>query len=116
MGSFTYTTGASDVDLIGLGNANFSLMKFKAGVGDYMLDFSGTLQRDATVEIGSGLSNIQIIVPVGVPVVVYVDDTLASVTASGDWVKGGEEYSQTGNGPTLTIYVDIGAGFLSLKN
>lgn len=116
MGSFTYTTGASDVDLIGLANANFSLMKFTAGVGNYLLDFSGTLQRDATVNISSGLSNIQIIVPVGIPVVVYVDDTLASVTASGSWVKGGEAYSQAGSGPTLTIYVEIGAGFLSLKN
>ncbi len=116
MGSFTYTTGASDVDLIGLGNANFSLMKFKAGVGDYVLDFSGILQRDATVEIDSGLSNIQIVVPEGVPVVLYVDDALASVTASGNWVKGGESYTQAGNGPTLTIYVDLGAGFLTLKN
>ena len=116
MGSFTYTTGASDVDLLGLGNANFSLMKFKAGVGDYMLDFSGALQRDATVEIGSGLSNIQIVVPEGVPVVLYVDDTLASVTASGNWVKGGDSYTQAGNGPTLTIYIDIGAGIVTLRN
>ena len=62
------------------------------------------------------MSNIQIVVPVGVPVLLYVDDTLAKVTASGNWVKGGEAYSQAGNGPTLTIYIDIGAGFLTLKN
>lgn len=47
----------------GLANARFEVMTFKAGVGSYMLDFSGELRRDGEVNIESGLSTVTIIVP-----------------------------------------------------
>jgi len=43
---FRYETGASQVKLAGLGNANFSTMIMSSGAGDYTLDFAGRLQRD----------------------------------------------------------------------
>lgn len=117
MGSFRFTTGASNVDLIGLGNANFSLLEFRGGAGDYTIDFSGQLQRDATVEIDAALSNIVIIVPEGVPAVVAVEGGLNNVNAHGSWAGGGgTNFVLAGTGPTLTIQIDIGAGNLDLRN
>jgi hypothetical protein len=116
MSSFRITTGASDVELMGLANANFSLMDFEAGVGDYLLDFSGTLLRDASVDVNTAVSNVTIIVPEGVNAQVRVNGTLNNVTPKGAWVGEGEFFEMTGEGPSLTIDIDIGAGTLSLEN
>ena len=49
MSVLRYETGASNVEMSGLANANFNTLTFQSGAGDYTLDFSGQLQRDATV-------------------------------------------------------------------
>jgi hypothetical protein len=90
MSTFTYNTGASDVKITGLANANFSLLDFSAGAGDYTLDFSGELQRDASIKIESGLSNLIIIVPEGVNAVVTVESGLSNVNAGSGWERSGE--------------------------
>lgn len=116
MSSLRITTGVSDLEMTGLANANFSLMDFEAGAGDYLLDFSGALVRDATVDIKTAVSNLSVVVPAGVPTIVRVDGTLNNVVAKDAWVTDGESYVLAGNGPTLTINIDIGAGTLSLEN
>lgn len=116
MGSFRLTTGASNTDLLGLGNANFSLLEFRSGAGDYTLDFSGQLQRDATVKIDAALSNIVIIVPAGVPALVEIEGGLNNITAEGTWSGSETTFTQSGAGPSLTIQIDIGAGNLILRN
>ena len=63
MNLFRYETGASLVTLTGLANANFSLFEFSGGAGNYTLDFSGELNRDATVSITTGLGNLRIVIP-----------------------------------------------------
>lgn len=114
MSTFTYNTGASDVKIIGLANANFSLFDFSSGAGDYTLDFSGELQRDASVKIETGLSNIILVVPEGVDAVVRVEGGLSNVNATSGWERSGAEYRQEGDGLTLTIVVEMGAGNLTL--
>jgi len=116
MSQFHYTTGASKVDLIGLSNANFSLMKFEGGAGEYTFDFSGTLQRDATVEIDAALSNLKVIIPEGIPTTLKIEGSLSNVNARGQWAGGASTYSLAGNGPTLTIEIKLGAGNLELSN
>lgn len=114
MSTFTYNTGASDVKITGLANANFSLLDFSAGAGDYTLDFSGELQRDASIKIESGLSNLIIIVPEGVNAVVTVESGLSNVNAGSGWERSGEDYIQKGEGPMLTFVIEMGAGNLTL--
>ena len=114
MSTFTYNTGASDVKITGLANANFSLLDFSAGAGDYTLDFSGELQRDASIKIESGLSNLIIIVPEGVSAVVTVESGLSNVNAGSGWERSGSDYVQEGEGPTLTFVIEMGAGNLTL--
>jgi hypothetical protein len=116
MSEFRYSTGASDVTLEGLANANFNTLVFNAGAGNYTLDFSGDLQRDATVSIDSGFSDIALVIPEGVNAVVTVDGALADVGFGDGWVKNGNTYTQTGEGPTLTIIVNIGAGNINIRN
>lgn len=114
MSAFTYESGASNVKIIGLANANFSLFDFSAGAGDYTLDFSGELQRDASVKVESGLSNLIIVVPEGVAAEVRVEGGLSNVNTTSGWERSGDSYRQTGEGPTLTFVIEMGAGNLTL--
>jgi len=96
MDTLRYDTGASQATLTGLANANFREMDFRSGAGDYRLDFSGDLQRDADVSIKSGLSSIVIIVPEGTQATVHFDGGLTNVDRSGDWRMSGGVYSHPG--------------------
>jgi hypothetical protein len=62
MSLLRYETGASDVKLTGLANANFSTLTFSGGAGNYTLDFGGELQRDAVVTIDAGLGNVTVVI------------------------------------------------------
>lgn len=114
MTAFRYTTGASNVKMEGLANANFSLLDFSAGAGDYTLDFSGQLKRDASVKIETGFSNLIIIIPENVNAVVTVKEGLSNVNAGPNWRRSGNIYKQSGEGPTLTFVIEMGAGNLTL--
>lgn len=117
MSSLRYETGASDVTLTGLGNANFDNMIFRSGAGDYLLDFTGTLQRDAEAEVRSGISQVSLAVPEEMNVVVIFSGGLTNIDTTGNWQKSGdEEYTHQGSGPTLTIRVEMGAGSLRLSS
>jgi hypothetical protein len=116
MSTFRYETGASNIKLKGLANANFDIMDFSAGAGDYTLDFSGDLQKDASIKVESGLSNVIIVVPEGVNAVVTVDSGASNVNAVSNWTQNGNKYVQKGEGPTLTFIVEMGAGNLTLSN
>ena len=116
MNSMRITTGASTVKMHHLANANFSLLDFDGGGGTYVLDFSGNMQRDASVEVDVGLSMLEIIVPEGVPAQVTVNGTLNDVNAYGDWKGDGTSFSQKGNGPGLDITINTNAGTLKLAN
>jgi hypothetical protein len=109
-----YETGASDVKMSGLGNANFNMLDFSAGVGDYTLDFSGELQGDASVKISSGMSNIIIVIPEDVNAVVRVDSGASNISAGSNWNQNGNVYKQKSEGPTLTFVIEIGAGNVTL--
>jgi hypothetical protein len=114
MSTFRYETGASDVKMTGLANANFSMFDFSSGAGDYTLDFTGDLQRNASVKVSSGLSNIIIVIPETVNAVVTVDGGASNVSAGSNWGISGNVYKQKGEGPTLTFVVEIGAGNVTL--
>jgi hypothetical protein len=116
MDTLRYITGASNVKLNGLANANFASMIFRSGAGDYTLDFSGSLQRDAVVTIESGISQVVIVIPIGTPASVNFNGGLTSVTKSSQWSQSGNTYTQPGEGPKLTINVDMGAGNLELRS
>lgn len=116
MHAFRYETGASNISLEKLGNANFQTMLFQSGAGNYTLDFSGTLRREASIFIETGLSRLVISVPQETPAVVQFEGPLSKVTAKGSWKQVGGEYIQEGQGARLTFTVETKAGTVILQN
>jgi hypothetical protein len=115
MSHLSYSTGASEVTLRDLANANFSTFDFDGGAGSYTLDFSGELQRDATINIDSGLSELILIVPDGVDATVTIEGGLTDINTGNGWSQSGGTYSHEGSGPALTIKINMGAGSVTLK-
>jgi hypothetical protein len=115
MHHLTYKTGASQVKLIGLANANFEELTFESGAGDYTLDFTGKLQRDATVTVKSGVSQVTVVVPTGMSVRVNNQAGVSGIDTSGAWTTNGNTYTTEGSGHTLTINVNMGVGSLKLE-
>lgn len=116
MSILRYETGASTVTLNGLANANFSTLIFSGGAGNYTLDFSGELQRDATINIEAGFGDVNIIIPEGVNTRVTVESAAVDINHNSNWSQNGNLYSQTGEGYTLTIIVKMAAGSLSIND
>ena len=116
MSEFSYTTGASDVTLNGLANANFKTFVFNSGAGNYNIDFSGALQRDATASIDSGLSDLTVLIPGKMNAIVTIDSALANVTVPKGWSQSAKIYTQPGKGPTLTVIINMGAGDISIRS
>lgn len=116
MDMLRYNTGASTVTLTGLANANFDDMSFDGGAGTYTLDFSGELQRDATVNVKAGVCTLTIIIPEGTAARINLDGGLTTVKTEGTWSASNDTYETSGTGPQLTINIDLGAATLTLIN
>jgi hypothetical protein len=116
MKTLRYETGASDISLRELANANFETMIFQSGAGNFDLDFSGELQDDATVFIESGLSSLTVTIPEGTSATITVESGLTNITTQGSWERTGDEYSTSGEGPSLDITIEMNAGNLILRN
>jgi hypothetical protein len=116
MNLFRYNTGASSVSLKHLGNANFSSMILECGAGNYTLDFSGGVLRDASVVIKTGVSNVIVTIPAGMAAQVTVRGGMSNVTFPSSWIKNGDTYTQKGSGAMLTIDIDSGAGNVQITD
>jgi hypothetical protein len=116
MSILRYSTGASDVKLSGLANANFSTLTFSGGAGNYTLDFSGELQQNAVITVDSGFGNLSLIIPDNVSAKVTVEGAAVNINHGSSWSQNGKEYAQQGDGPTLTIVVNMAAGNLLIGN
>lgn len=111
-----YETGASNIRLHGLGNANFSTMVFKGGAGNYDIDFSGGLKRDGTASITCGLGDLTLRFPAGMSVQLTLQGGLHNVNVGSGWTRNGDVFTQGGSGPILTLLVDMSAGNLTITD
>lgn len=116
MSILRYQTGASNVKLTGLANANFSMLTFSGGAGNYTLDFSGELQRDAVVTIEAGFGDMSLVIPEDVNAVVTVEGAALNVNHSSGWAQNGQKYTQKGSNSTLTVVVKMSAGNLVITD
>ncbi|MBS3751418.1 MAG: hypothetical protein KGY39_07950 [Anaerolineales bacterium] len=116
MHAFRYETGASNITMEKLGNANFQTMLFESGAGNYHLDFSGSIQQDTSIFIETGLSRLKITVPEGTPAVAQFEGPLSKVSGKGNWQQMGDEFLQEGQGPKLNFTIQTKAGTVILQN
>jgi len=89
-------------------------MSFEGGAGSYTLDFDGKLQQDFNVHISSGVSSFKVIVPSTTACKVVMTGAMNSVNTHGAWTVSDQTYSLPGEGPLLTITVELGVGSLEL--
>ncbi len=109
-----YETGASNVSLSGLANANADSIEFRSGAGNYTLDFGGDLLRNTQMHVRSGISKVTIYVPENSNVTVELHRWFSNVNTTGNWQKSGRAYSYSGGGANLDINVEMGAGNVDL--
>ena len=115
MSVLSYKTGASNVTLKNLANANFASLVFESGAGNYTLDFGGKLQRDGSVNVRSGMSNLTLVIPANLSATVKVSSGLSNVQFPSGWSKTGDTYTQKGTGPALIIVIEMGAGNVQIS-
>ena len=111
---FTYKTGASKVTMYGLAHANFKNMLFESGAGTYTLDFGGTLRQDANVTVKSGFSDLSIIIPIGMKATIVNAGKISNISTTGKWTVDNNAYQTDGDGPVVTIQVEMAVGNLQL--
>jgi hypothetical protein len=116
MSVFRYETGASNVELTGLANANFSTLIFNGGAGNYTLNFSGELGQDATARVETGFGDLMLVIPENVDARVTVEGGAINVNHSSGWGQSNRTYTQDSSGPTLTILVKMGAGNVTISD
>ncbi|MCX6067109.1 MAG: hypothetical protein NT121_15365, partial [Chloroflexi bacterium] len=118
MSILSYKTGASNVTLKNLGNANFSALVFESGAGNYTLDFGGSLKRDGSVNVRSGMSNLTLVIPTGTAASIKVSSGLSNVEVPSEWshAPDSDTYTQKGTGPELTIVIEMGAGNVQISH
>ncbi len=115
MSSLVYKTGASQVSIVGIGNANVSDVTFNSGAGAYSLDFTGALQQDILCTIKTGVSDLKLILPKDVHSIITVTGGLGNVNATGAWNITGSTYENGTGSPTIEIQVDMALGNLVLS-
>jgi hypothetical protein len=115
MEQLRYRTGASKVELVGLGNANAAEIVFEGGTGAYTLDFSGELSQDTKVQIKSGVSQVVLIIPEEMPARIEITGGLNNITPHGTWSIRDGVYEKSGSGARLLIEIQMGVGSLELN-
>ena len=66
--------GASSIELVSVGNANFDEFTFSGGVGSFEIDLRGKYDGESEVEIEIGLGSADIILPRDVAVQIETED------------------------------------------
>lgn len=116
---FEVSAGASELTIIGLGNARFQKLDFDGGVGDFTLDFSGDFDGDHYADISIGLGSVEIRFPPELGVRVHEDGVLSSVDFDPDLEEVSDGIWESSNYRTaknrLVIDLSIGMGSAELK-
>lgn len=113
-------TGLSKFKGYGLCNANFDRLKFEGGVGSYLLDFSGALDKEVDVDIQVGLGSMTISIPEYIGAKVYYEKSwVASIDLPNDFKEEEENnyfsknyYNTNGK---INLHIEAGLGSVKIK-
>lgn len=111
--------GVSDFKCSGLGNANFEKMSFSGGVGQFIIDFRGELQHNASAVVSVAVGRLTILVPQNIGVkVISRPSLLSSLSIDSGFKKMGDSYVNPAYGKTkreLTIEIEKVIGDVMIK-
>ncbi len=79
----TFSAGAAEVSLIGLGNSRCAEIVFEGGVGKVLLDFSGAASSNTHAEVKMTVGGITLRLPRATGVRITMDKFLSSFEAAG---------------------------------
>jgi len=119
MSTLDVSSGASGIELRNLANANLASLKLEGGAASYRLDFAGTLRRDAQVQITTGVSSVDLLIPSATAAKVSSEATMGSVNAGdgftrtqgGYWTRAAVE----GQTPVINVRASVTLGSLQLR-
>lgn len=115
MDHITLDTGASRIEILGVGNASPETMRVRGGVGDISVDLTGEWARSADISVRAGAGALTLRLPDGVGVEVETRGGLANVEAYGLRQMGGT-YTNDAYGETeIELHVDIIAGVGNIR-
>lgn len=111
--------GAVGMDMKNLANANFAEMIVEGGAAAYKFDFGGTVSRDCTARISTGMSSVEIRVPAATAAKVNIKTVLGSLDIGDGYTKkeGGfwTEAAVAGKTPVLNVSASMSLGTLAIK-
>jgi hypothetical protein len=112
-------TGLGKMEVRGLANAPFQEVNFSGGLGSAVLDFSGSLRRDMTVNLDVGMGSLTLRIPKSFGIKVRHEENLFSKSefAGLEQVSENTWYSENwqeakGN---LTLILSVGMGSVKLE-
>ena len=115
MGQLALDTGASKLDVIGIGHAGPDEMIVQGGVGDITLDFTGDWPHSSEARITSGVGSIALRLPDDVGVRVSVEGGLTNVETSG-LRRSGDDYVNDAFGEAETeLQIELTTGVGSVR-
>jgi hypothetical protein len=119
MSVLDFDAGAGSMELYGLANANFAAMMLDGGAAAFICDFGGTLQRDASVHISTGLATVELRVPATTAARIIPESTLGHIDAGNGFAAREGGYwtapALEGARPALTIQANVALGSLRLQ-
>lgn len=113
-------SGVSKFVAHNLGNANVKRFRFQGGVGSYVLDFSGKIQREVDVEVEVGLGVLTVIIPKEVGARLTCEETWVSrLDCGADFHATSDNVYTSDNlatAPTrMNIRIDSGLGSVKVR-
>jgi hypothetical protein len=118
--NMTIETGLSKFKGYGLCNANFEHMSFEGGLGSYVLDFSGKLNKEVDVDIKVGFGTVTIWIPEEIGAkITHEKSFLSSIDVPKDFKEDEDNVYFSDNYESargkINLYVEAGLGSVKIK-
>lgn len=113
--SAVFQVGAARFEATGLGNLNVSELSVSGGVGEVLLDFTGSALEQLSADIQMGLGSLTLRVPRGVGLKVQKDGVLSGFDSEGLTKRGNVYYSQQYERARRKVDIKLDAAFGSIK-
>jgi hypothetical protein len=112
---FEVEVGAASFEARNLGNLNMRRFTLTGGVGEVILDFTGSWQQDMVAEVEMGLGSLTLRLPRGLGVSVVKDGLLASFDSQGLTKRGNTYHSENFEDATNKLALDLDAALGSIR-